>query len=637
MLAAVVVSSVHGTPRAEGAEDVDQGHVEEVMASGNRWLVAGCLAVLCVPLVVALAGFRRHTWTPVLDLAMTELRVRDVGGRQTPLIGLPGRIGSLAEQGSHPGPLSFYALAPTYRLLGSTAWALQVATFAIHAVAMGTSLFIAGRRGGARLVLVVAAVLAVLTAGYGGGTLTEPWNPYMPLLWWLVVLLAVWSVLCGDLAVLPVAVLGASFCAQTHVPYLGLTVGMGALATGAAALRWYRAPDERRTVLRWVGVSLGLGVLLWLPPTIDQMRHDPGNYRQLVEHFSDPDEEPRGLGEGVDVGLRYLDLAHLVRADITDPGWLVTKADGNRPTSARGVVLLALWAVSAVVASRRRNATLVCLHAVVGTGLVLMILAVSRIFGTVWYYLTLWGWAIGLLALVATVWTLADVLGERWSAERRASTGRMATAALVAVALLAVARFTIDAWDSPHADATVAAELASVVDQAAAGLAAGEGLATGRDGRYLITWSDAFHIGSQGYGLLSELERRGFDVGATSGRRVPATMHRVLDPGEATARVHLATGVFAERWRQVPGAVEIASVDPRDTAERVEQRRLRAEVTATLRDLGLDDLVPELDDNLFGAAIDERVPDATQEQMGRLLEIGGPLAIFVVPVDTPEP
>ena len=54
-------------------------------------------------------------------------------------------------------------------------------------------------------------------------------------------------------------------------------------------------------------------------------------------------------------------------------------------------------------------------------------------------------------------------------------------------------------------------------------------------------------------------------------------------------------------------------------------------------ELGLDDLVPELDDNLFGAAIDERVPDATQEQMGRMLEIGGPMAVFVVPVDTPEP
>ena len=637
----MAISSVHGTPRA-GRADAQDDHDRDggaPVARGRGGLIAACLAVLCVPLVVALAGFRRPTWTPVLDLAMTELRVRDVGGRHTPLIGLPGRIGSLTDQGSHPGPLSFYALAPTYRLLGSSAWALQVATFVLHAVAMGVALWIGNRRGGARMVLVVAALLAVLTAGYGGGALTEPWNPYMPLLWWVVVLLAVWSVLCGDLPMLPVAVLAASFCAQTHIPYLGLTLGMGALATGAALLRWRSHPDDRHAVLRWITVSLGVGVLLWLPPTIDQVRHDPGNYSRLLDHFADPDEEARGLGEGVDVGLRYLDLTHLVRGDIVDPGWLVTNADGNRATSGRGVVLLALWAASAVIAVRRRGGrtALVALHAVVGAGIVLMVLAISRIFGSVWYYLTLWGWAIGLLALVATIWTAADVLGERWSDDQRARSASRATTALVLVALLAVGRFTADAWDSPHADATVARDLAVVVDEAAAGLDAGEGLATGKDGRYLVTWSDAFHIGSQGYGLLSELERRGFDVGVGAGRRAPGTAHRVLEPPEATARIHLATGAFVARWRGVAQAVEVASVDPRTAAEREELDELRAEVTATLQALGLDELVPRLQDNLFGAAIDERVPDATQEQMGRMLEIGGPLAIFVVPVDTQEP
>jgi hypothetical protein len=625
-------------PRADRPDDVGDHDDGTAVARRHGWLIAACLAGLSVPLLVALAGFRRPPWTPVLDLAMTELRVRDVGGSHTPLIGLPGRIGSLTDQGSHPGPLSFYALAPTYRLLGSSAWALQVATFAIHAVAMGVALWIGARRGGARMVLVVAALLAVLTAGYGGGALTEPWNPYMPLLWWVVVLLAVWSVLAGDLPMLPVAVFAASFCAQTHVPYLGLTLGMGALATLAALLHWRAGPAARRAVVRWVLAGLGVGVLLWLPPTIDELRHDPGNYSRLLDHFADPEEDARGLGEGVDVGLRYLDLTHLVRGDVVDPGWLVTAADGNRATSSRGVVLLALWGAAAVVAVRRRaGRSLLALHAVVGAGVVLMVLAISRIFGTVWYYLTLWGWAIGLLALVATAWTAATVLGERWDPEKRARAGQQAMAAVVIVGVLATVRFTFDAWDSPHADANVARDLAAVVDDAAAGLESGAGLATGDDGRYLITWSDAFHIGSQGYGLLSELERRGFDVGIEPGRRVPGTAHRVLEPSEATARVHLATGVFVERWRTVPDAVEIAAVDPRTEADRAELDELRDEVTVTLQELGLDDVLAQLEDNLFGAAIDERVPDATQDQMGRMLEIGGPLAVFVVPVDTPEP
>ena len=75
--------------------------------------------------------------------------------------------------------------------------------------------------------LGVATVLAVLTTGYGTVTLTEPWNPYLPVLPWLVFLLAVWAVACGDLVLLPVVVLAGTFCAQTRVPYLPLTAALG--------------------------------------------------------------------------------------------------------------------------------------------------------------------------------------------------------------------------------------------------------------------------------------------------------------------------------------------------------------------------------------------------------------------------
>ena len=94
-------------------------------ADRGRWVVVLLAALLVTPLVVALVALRHPRWFPVLDMAMTEFRVRDVGTSHTPLIGLPGRIGTLAEQGSHPGPLSFYALAPFYRLFGSSAWAMQ--------------------------------------------------------------------------------------------------------------------------------------------------------------------------------------------------------------------------------------------------------------------------------------------------------------------------------------------------------------------------------------------------------------------------------------------------------------------------------------------------------------------------------
>ena len=111
---------------------------------------------------------------------------------------MPGRIGEYPDQGSHPGPLSFYLLAPTYRILGSSSWALEAATVVIHLAAIATALWIGQRRLGWKGVAVVAVLLALAIRGYGQVLLTQPWNPYLPLLAWLLVLLATWAVLCGD-------------------------------------------------------------------------------------------------------------------------------------------------------------------------------------------------------------------------------------------------------------------------------------------------------------------------------------------------------------------------------------------------------------------------------------------------------
>ena len=53
-------------------------------------MILAVLAVLCVPLAVAVAVLHGPRWYPLLDLAQTELRVRDVG-EQPPAADRPGR------------------------------------------------------------------------------------------------------------------------------------------------------------------------------------------------------------------------------------------------------------------------------------------------------------------------------------------------------------------------------------------------------------------------------------------------------------------------------------------------------------------------------------------------------------------
>ena len=206
----------------------------------DRALAWWLRAAVAVPFVVALIALSRTHWSPVLDLAMTELRVRDVLGRHSPLIGLPGRIGNFPDQGSHPGPLSFYLLAPVYRLFGSSSFGLEAGAAVINVAAAWTALLVAQRRGGRRLLLGVSATLMVAMAWFGASILTQPWNPYLPLVSFIVALLATWAVLDGDHMMLIPLVISSSLCAQTHVPYLSLCVALCLLAFGVVGWRWWR-------------------------------------------------------------------------------------------------------------------------------------------------------------------------------------------------------------------------------------------------------------------------------------------------------------------------------------------------------------------------------------------------------------
>ncbi len=446
-------------------------------------------------------------------------------------------------------------------------------------------------------------------------------------------LLAVWSVLCDDVVMLPVAVAAGSLCAQTHVPYLGLAVGVGSIAVIAAARAWLRAApgsDERRRVARWGATALLVGGALWIPPLVDQAINDPGNLRALQDHLVTPSgsDEPVGLGRGVELALRHLDVAGLVGEARAD-GTLLDASAHTDGSLVPGVLLLAVWLAAALVARRLGPPALVRLHLVVAAGLVLGVVSISRILGKEWYYLMLWAWGVTALLLLSVGWTAAVVIGRLRQRGRTGAAwalGGVVAATVLAVIVAVTAAVTLDPPES-HVSST----LGRIVSPTAAALERGEGAATGEDGRYQVRWDDAYYFGSQGYGLVSELERAGFDAGLSETFHVPITDHRVIETRDATATVHLVTGRYVAAWRGVPDAVEVAYVEPRNAAERAEFSQLRSDVIDDLRSDGLDDLVPMVDDNLFGLSIDERISDRTERWTARMLRLGEPTAVFVTP------
>jgi hypothetical protein len=599
-------------------------------------------AVLAVPFLVAVTALHGAHWVPTLDNAMTELRVRDVASADPPLIGLPGRLGTLAEQGSHPGPLSFWALWPVYRLLGSSPWSLQAATASLHVLAIGLFLFAARRRAGLGGLLGAAVVVAVLLRTYGLEALTEPWNPYLPLSWWLVFLVAVWSVVVGDRALLPVAIVAGSLCAQTHIPYSGLVGGM---AVGLVALAAVGAWRTRRRPSRgaaggrpsspgtrgWWVASAVVSVVLWTPPLVDQLVNTPGNLTILRDHFTDPPEEAVGLGRGSGLLLAHLNPWRLLDTQVVTRS-LTDMSQSTGGSRIPGAVVLVAWVAAVVVALRLRHRALLGMHAVLAAALLLGAIAMSRIFGFVWYYLMLWAWGVAALVLLSIVWTAVALVRSRLDEDAARQAGRWGVAALAGAAVVLTASSLPAATnvDVPAADLSAAMErvLPGTVD-ALGGIEAG-------GATYLVTWTDALSIGSTGYALLNELDRRGFDVGVERNIRVPATAHRVLDPGEATATVHLATGVHVERTAERPGYRRVAYADLRSPDERREVERLRTRVVEGLLEAGRPDMVELADENVFAVAIDTRVPRSVRQLASRMLDFGAPLAVFIGPPPAPS-
>ena len=146
-----------------------------------------------------------------------------------------------------------------------------------------------------------------------------------------------------------------------------------------------------------------------------------------------------------------------------------------------------------------------------------------------------------------------------------------------------------------------------------------------------MRWSDAADIGSPGFGLLNELERRGLDVAADTFFDVAVTPARVRPRAWADAQIHLATGGYVERWRAWPAAVEVATYDPRTPGEVAEYAAVSDRLARRLRDAGLGALADQLDTNLFGIATDTRLSADDLADLARLIDIGQPMAVFIAP------
>ncbi len=622
-----------GTGTEQGGEAghrrVARGGSGDSSQRRTGWLLAVLLGLCALPLVAAATAVALKGWVPVGEFAQAELRVRDFWAHP-PLLGAVGRLRTPTHVTSHPGPAAWYAMYPVYAIAGRSAVALSAAVASTAFAWAAAAVILAWRRAGDALAAAVCGGVLLLMASLGPISFIEPWNPWFTVMPFLAMVVAAWAVVDGSPWALVMVVAAGSYCVQAHFGYLPL-VGLLGVISLVGLVRYTRRFHDMARVGAAVGVALVIGLVMWLPPIIEQLTNDPGNVTLTVEAYrQEAGNEPAlGLGGAVRLTGAYLNVTTPLRL-----------SDDSRATD-RGmdlgtVAMLVGLGIAAFLAWRRRSdqtmGRAAMLLGVVGVSLVGSLVTASRIPGEVFTYLILWLVVLVVMGVTAMVW-IAWIASrhQRVVARFARGVGLVVLAALCVSTTIGFARTSIPA--EPLSD--VGGELINQLGNASA---PGWNPDSPDDRAYLVRWEDPASFGALGTAVLSELERSGTRVGVDERLSVEMRPHRVLNESDAYKALWVVTGDGIESWRALGDEVtELAYVDPRTEAQRADARRLTLQIQDELRAIGGEELAEELPINYWAVRSDPRVGRDVDDQIDRLTSMGLPTAVFLAPADMTQP
>jgi hypothetical protein len=542
------------------------------------------LIAAMVPIATAVSRVGT-SWVAVSDEAAIVLRSRDVLTPETPLVGMPTTLGvTSGVPVHHPGPMGFWPSGVGQAVVDHAS-APMFATVVVNLLCVVAIVLLARRLGGVPVAALAAGLVILSCWSFHDAVLTDPYNPYaahLPLAAFALALVAVVD-RRGSTWAWPVAVVAASFAAQSHVSLLAPIAGiaLAALLYRAVVDRDQRTLDGRPTLARIRAeltsrppliTALIVAVVCWLAVVVDLLvgRHNLWN----LAFAAGADDQALGLGRAWQL---------LVRA-ITSPAWL---ADERLPVEViapvgwgRQLAAIGLLGVAAAlaVALRRHRAVSIALVVVLG-GLLAGTVAAARIPVDFWTLYTLhsyiWLWPLTALLWGAVLVAVGTALVERTpgsasNARLLAGTGAVVVAFVIALAVSPVSPTS----DRPTRSAQFSPATTTLADGAAEAL--------DPSGSFALEIPETPIEAMVPIALALELERRGVDVVSPARLSDMLGSHRVGDGTGTDGRLVLHQGVG-----QIPDpdGTRLASFVP-DVADLSRLDDARADVRSIIDDHG---------------------------------------------------
>jgi hypothetical protein len=571
----------------------------------TRHLGLGIALVLVTvaPLLAAAIVDHGH-YSPLGDEALIDLHVRDVLSLHLPLLGPYSRYGF-----NHPGPALYYLLAPFSAVTGKSAWGTMAGGPLLQALAVAGIAWVTWRRGSWKMLAAAMAATAVAYSTKPAALFLEPWSPYIPYPYLLLLAFTVWSVASGDAVQLVLATAVASFLVQTHVGYapfvlaclvfLGLTVGRDVLRRRLAGEHW------RRTLV-WSAV---VAVVMWTPPLVQQFTDGDGNLTRMFDYFTGPGTGPRlGLSRGVERVANDFRLP---------PPWLVPDHGDRVFVHGASILWLLVPCVLLVAGALAARATRVARDSrMVGLATLLLLSSVVAFSGVeppVFEYLVLWRVPVAVFVWFASAWAIA-----RWIVRR---TDQRAVVALGTVAIVLTVGCS-------------ASSLVRVVDHgrpitpwASAPVLLADALTGGKPVRQsVLIYQIGGGFSGVGQGLVDELDRRGVDARIDPRGTTAEIDRRAATPKEVDQIWYLVTEPHVDDYAARPGAQVLTRLSPLGPQEDRELRDLQQWFLSETEAHGRQS-ADALVDSADVSPQDVRIPGIDREKLDRLRELNRKVAV----------